>query len=74
MGEPKAVFPVTLLTSGNEDLSWHVSAATPSDALLEAINRSGLRSGIYSVWDPDDPFGMPLVEVTHQADPGELHA
>lgn len=61
--EATASFEVTLVDLG-EERSWRVDANNPSDALSAVLGLSGSRTGIYSVWDPQDPHGMPVVEQT----------
>lgn len=53
-------FEVTLLADDLES-SWQIPAQDPDEALEIAIAASA-GVGIYSVWDPLDPMGMPLVE------------
>jgi hypothetical protein len=55
-------FEVTLLTTADTTLSWKVFAETPEQALGIAMNFPDACAGIYSVWDPQDPNGMPLIE------------
>jgi hypothetical protein len=54
-------FEVTHLADAQED-SWLVEATDPNDALEEAVRLASDAPGMYSVWDPQDPMGMPLVE------------
>lgn len=49
--------------SGHERIGT-VPAQTPEEALSGMQDLQGHRPGIYSVWDPDDPRGMPLLEAT----------
>lgn len=55
-------FHVTLLGDDEVDLEWFITAVNPSVALAEALVASQGSPGIYSVWDPLDPHGMPLLE------------
>jgi hypothetical protein len=55
-------FEVTLLTTADTTFSWKVVAETPEQALEIAMGLPGACAGIYSVWDPQDPHGMPLKE------------
>jgi hypothetical protein len=55
-------FEVTLLTDDDSDISWKIAAETPEQALEEAMRLPDACAGIYSVWDPQDPNGMPLLE------------
>ena len=58
------LFSVSVIDeSGSEHLD-SVSAGTPEDALRRMQVAQGYRRGIYSVWNPDDPHGMPLLEET----------
>jgi hypothetical protein len=57
-------FHITLLDDYEENLEWFITAANPSVALAEALVASQGSPGIYSVWDPQDPQGMPLLEET----------
>jgi thiamine biosynthesis lipoprotein ApbE len=58
------IFDVTLLGPDDSEHSWRIHARDPEAALSAAIEASDRTSGIYSVWDPDDLVGMPLVERT----------
>ena len=55
-------FEVTLLKDVNTTLSWTVTAETPEQALEIAMSRQNASTGTYSVWGPQDPNGMPLLE------------
>ena len=55
-------FEVTLLTSDDSDISWKIIAETPEQALEKAMRLPDACAGTYSVWDPQDPNGMPLLE------------
>jgi hypothetical protein len=57
-------FEVTLLTDLDTNLSWTVLADTPDQAMSLVRDYPDAVSGIYSVWDPQDPNGMPLMECT----------
>jgi hypothetical protein len=57
-------FEVTLLSDSDENLSWTFDTSTPVEALSEAYRASSGASGVYSVWDPMDAHGMPLIEET----------
>lgn len=53
-------FEVTLQSENG--LAWQIEATHPDEALREAVRLASNAPGIYSVWDPQDPMGMPLVE------------
>ncbi len=55
------MFPVTYL-SDHDSMEWTINAATPEEALDEAVSRKESAEGVYSVWDPQDVRGMPLLE------------
>ena len=55
-------FEVTLLTDNDFDISWKITAETPEQALEKAKKLPDARPGTYSVWDPQDPNAMPLME------------
>jgi hypothetical protein len=55
-------FHVSVLRTDDSESTWEIPALDLEDALNRAIQTSGGASGIYSVWDPDDPMGMPLLE------------
>ena len=58
------VFSVSLIDESDEEHLSAVPARTPGEALKCMQVRQGYRPGIYSVWNPDDPHGMPLIEET----------
>ena len=55
-------FPVTVLLESSEEITLSIRAARPGEALDRAVEATGGVSGIYSVWDPEDPMGMPVFE------------
>ena len=55
-------FSVSLIDESDEEHVSAVPARTPEEALKRMQVAQGFRSGIYSVWNPDDPHGMPLLE------------
>jgi hypothetical protein len=55
-------FEVTLLTDDDFDISWKIIAESPEQALEKAMRLPNACAGTYSVWDPQDPNGMPLLE------------
>lgn len=55
-------FTVTFMDDTSET-EWIVSAPNPEVALDQVLALSG-EPGIYSVWDPEDLFGMPVLERT----------
>jgi len=57
-------FEVTLLNDLDSTISWSISADTPEQAIAFARKHPNSGTGIYSVWDPQDPNGMPLMECT----------
>ena len=57
-------FEVTLLADSDENSAWKFDASTPTEALSEAYRASNGACGVYSVWDPQDVNGMPLIETT----------
>lgn len=57
-------FEVTLLCEDDSEFIWSVEALVPEEALTNCLERAVGKSGIYSVWDPEDPHGMPLLERT----------
>lgn len=59
-----AVFAVSVLDESSHEHVEKVHAQTPEEALKGMQDLQGYRPGIYSVWDPDDPHGMPLLEAT----------
>jgi hypothetical protein len=63
----KEEFEVTLLTDVDTTLSWKVIAETPEQAIEIALGFPNACAGIYSVWDPQDPTGMPLKEYESKA-------
>lgn len=60
----KEEFEVSLLTDVDTTFSWKVVAETPERAIDVAVDSPDACAGIYSVWDPQDPNGMPLGERT----------
>jgi hypothetical protein len=58
------VFQVTYLGADDSENQWSSPADEPEAALAVAIEGADRRRGIYSVWDPEDPMGMPLAERT----------
>jgi hypothetical protein len=58
------VFQVTHLGIDDSENQWSIPADEPEVALTIAIETAGHSRGIYSVWDPEDPMGMPLGEQT----------
>jgi hypothetical protein len=58
------VFQVTHLGVDDAEYQWNIPADDPEVALTIAIEAARHSRGIYSVWDPDDPMGMPLGERT----------
>jgi hypothetical protein len=59
---PGHEFEVTLIGDDDTDQQGRITAASPEDALAEGFHMSQGQPGIYSVWDPSDLFGMPLLE------------
>lgn len=57
-------FHVTHLSTNDSENSWDIPAEDPEAALSTAIEAADRAEGIYSVWDSEDPMGMPLVERT----------
>lgn len=57
-------FAVSVLDESGHEHVGRVHAQTPEDALKGMQDLQGYRLGIYSVWDPDDPHGMPLLAET----------
>ena len=57
-------FHVTHLGPDDSEDSWAIPSDDPEAALSAAIEAAGGTEGIYSVWDPEDPMGMPLLERT----------
>lgn len=58
------MFEVTFLGEDDSELTWIVEAETPETALKECSAKANRQHGTYSVWDPEDPHGMPLLERT----------
>jgi hypothetical protein len=52
-------FEVTLLCEDDTEFRWSMEALVPEEALNSCLERAEGKSGIYSVWDPEDPHGMP---------------
>jgi hypothetical protein len=57
-------FPVTLMLEDGSEKSGYFDSPDPTGALESAMAAWDRLSGIYSVWDPVDPWGMPLAERT----------
>lgn len=57
------VFPVSILLGSSEELHLWVEASDPEVAVTKVRRLEGDVPGIYSVWDPEDPMGMPVLEV-----------
>ena len=57
-------FAVSVLGESGHEYVGTVQAQTPEDALMGMQDLQRHRPGIYSVWDPDDQHGMPLLEET----------
>ena len=60
-------FHVAHLGTNDSENSLNISAGDPEAALSAAIEAASRAGGIYSVWDPEDPMGMPLVGRTVEA-------
>lgn len=58
------IFEVTFLGDDDSEATRRFEAATPEDALGAALIQMEIKQGTYSVWDPQDPHGMPLLERT----------
>ena len=58
------MFEVTLHCDNDEEFTWIIEALIPEEALTNCLELAVGQSGIYSVWDPEDPHGMPLLEKT----------
>lgn len=58
------IFEVTFLDDDDSEVAWCCEAATPEDALGAGRIHMESKHGTYSVWDPRDPHGMPLLERT----------
>lgn len=57
-------FPVSILDESGREFLGTVMATSPEGAITGMRSQQSNRPGIYSVWNPEDPHGMPLVEVT----------
>lgn len=57
-------FPVTLMLEDGSEKAGYFNSPNPMAALETAVDAWDRASGIYSVWDPDDPWAMPLAERT----------
>lgn len=55
-------FPVTYLSEEGAVQEWEYPTPEPGEALDTAMAVNHNRPGVYSVWDPEDRFGMPLLE------------
>lgn len=56
------VFPVTILLECIEERHLWVEASDPEEAVVRARVLERDVPGIYSVWDPEEPMGMPVFE------------
>ncbi len=61
-GAAQERFPVTLMDENGAEQSGYFDSPNPMAALEAATDAWDRASGIYSVWDPHDPWGMPLIE------------